>query len=119
MCDLNAAPLFDVETFRMFLSQPDDKKEQTDMLALFHSQLDDYLKELEIACIKNNNENWIEIAHKIKGMCSFVGATNLREICEYAQKTPMDKEEKEKTFKNIQIISKETVKITQNYLQEL
>jgi HPt (histidine-containing phosphotransfer) domain-containing protein len=75
--------VLDIESFKSFTG--DEIDHQITMIDLFSVQTSVYLNELKNSLHTNNNEDWHDTAHKLKGMSSFCGAISLHELCTYAQ----------------------------------
>lgn len=108
---------FDPDEFHKFLSNPNSADEKREMITLFNQQITEYLGDLEKAMVANNHQAWRDSAHKLKGMCAFVGAHPLRDLSQYAQhnnECPQD--EKEKHYNVMCHTAKETLKACYDYL---
>ncbi len=79
----NAAPA-DLENLRV--NAAGDAEFEREMIALFVSQSEKQLAELEAMCIDGDSEAWVELAHAFKGTAGSVGAERMRHICVRAQK---------------------------------
>ena len=93
-----------------------DKAEVEFMIDLFVQQSSTYYAELKIACTHDDQAEWHDVAHKLKGMASFTGANQLYETCKTAQnKHEQPKHEKLYLLKTIENDIEQAVSFFKNY----
>ncbi|HIK97448.1 MAG TPA: response regulator, partial [Gammaproteobacteria bacterium] len=63
----------------------DTVEEANEFIDIFISLTDESLSALEKSCEDEENEAWLEAAHKIQGGAGIIGAFNLSDICNSAQ----------------------------------
>lgn len=89
------------EIFHSFIG--DDEVEAERMANLFIVQAQSYAEELKKSFNHDSEQEWHDVAHKIKGMAGFSGTERLREVSYTAQKGWKKKrEQKEKMLSDIE-----------------
>ncbi len=73
----------DMDHLRMFTDG--NKDEERELFALFFSQMDKGLDDLEASFIGQDSEAWRNVAHKLKGSAANLGANDLSSVCELAE----------------------------------
>lgn len=78
-----------------------------EMISMFVTQGRSQIIFLEQIIHTNSDKDWIEAAHSLKGTAAMIGATEMRDLCAMAQKSPdASNEEKEKMIEGIKIAYK-------------
>ena len=98
--------IFNIDHFVSFAGISPDQ--QLSMGELFIKQSEEYLGNLKHACVQKNHENFVFVAHQMKGMASFAGTERLRDICFKAEKMENVSDDKRNTA--LSIIKKEAEK---------
>ena len=75
------------------------------------------LKELQSECVSGDNNNWVEISHKLKGSAGMIGAIEMQKLCATAQ-TMQDCKEDERLdiYNKICDVYKKTKDVINLYL---
>jgi len=77
------AQIIDTNIFHDYVGN--DESQIEFMIDLFTEQSSTYFSELEIAYIHDDQTEWHDVAHKLKGMALFTGAHQLYKTCKTAQ----------------------------------
>lgn len=81
--NMDNIPILDIDHFTAFVGE--DPVYQKEMIALYKEQATFSLENLKLAFKTNNNEDWYDSAHLLKGLASFSGTKRLQYHCEIAQ----------------------------------
>jgi HPt (histidine-containing phosphotransfer) domain-containing protein len=88
------------------------------MAQLFIDQSHIYVQELSFAMDENSHDLWHDVAHKYKGMTSFVGADALYHACHHAQEIfESSKKDKQKALNSIQEETNRAIQELSNILR--
>ncbi len=80
--DFEEDALVDLSLLDDYADTPHDKKEFCD---IFFSQSELILRQLHDICSEGENEEWVELSHKLKGGAGMIGAFRLRDYASQAQ----------------------------------
>ena len=85
MTDQTATPALDLSMIRAIADG--NKELEHQFITLFIGETRKLVGQLEGLCTSGLNKPWTEVAHKIKGGASNLGAAGLQELCRQAQHT--------------------------------
>ena len=74
--------IFDPDMISLYA---DTQEEKQDFFDIFYASTEDLIQQMEQHCTDGENEQWCEIAHKLKGGSLMIGANNLGDLGERAQ----------------------------------
>lgn len=65
-----------------------DESFVNEMVAMFVTQGQEQLGQLEKVLASSSNDAWVEVSHSLKGTAAMVGAMAMRDLCATAQNSP-------------------------------
>lgn len=111
------AQIIDTNIFHDYVGN--DKSQIKFMIDLFTEQSATYFSELEIAYIHDDQTEWHDVAHKLKGMALFTGAHQLYETCKTAQDSyECSKNSKSSILKTIEKDIEQAVSFFKTYQED-
>lgn len=71
--------------FSILEDYADTPEERQEFCHIFFTRTEEGLAKLQEHCTEGANDNWVEIAHKLKGGAGMIGAIHLHSLCAQAQ----------------------------------